>query len=95
VDVLTLDELFSRFQFESCRLLKLDCEGAQYGILYAARAQTLAGIDEINMEYHVGINRHRPEELSRFLRSHGFSVDCGPMLDDETGYLRARKIQPQ
>jgi len=91
VDVLTLDNLFVRFQIESCRLLKLDCEGAEYDILYAACAGTLAAIAEIRMEYHVGINRHHPEELSRFLQSHGFPVDCRPMLDDETGYLHARR----
>jgi FkbM family methyltransferase len=56
VEVLTLDQLFVRFQVKDCRLLKLDCEGAEYEILYAASSRTLASIDEIVMEYHVGIS---------------------------------------
>jgi FkbM family methyltransferase len=39
--VLTLDDVFERFAVQSCEFLKLDCEGAEYEILFKARADTL------------------------------------------------------
>ena len=51
-------------------LLKLDCEGAEYDILYAPDAP-LERIREIRMEYHGG----RGRELAGFLQKRGFMVD--------------------
>jgi FkbM family methyltransferase len=89
VEVVSLDEAFDRFDISRCRLLKLDCEGAEYEILGAAPAELLDRIDEIAMEYHVGLNDHRPEELRAILEGAGFDVVIGPLLDLESGYLRA------
>jgi hypothetical protein len=48
-------------------LLKLDCEGSEYEILYSASEATLARIAAINMEYQVGLNQHHPAELQHYL----------------------------
>jgi FkbM family methyltransferase len=89
VDVASLEEVFRRFDIGRCRLLKLDCEGAEYEILGAAPAEVLARVDEIAMEYHVGLNDHQPEELEAILERAGFDVVIGPLLDLESGYLHA------
>lgn len=55
---------------EGVDLLKLDCEGAEYDILYAPDAP-LERIREIRMEYHGG----RGRELAAFLAQRGFRID--------------------
>lgn len=90
VSVITLDDLFERYDVRSCALLKLDCEGAEYGIILGARAETLARIRSIAMEYHRGIGDHVPEDLSRRLAACGFSVRLVPSATDPVhGYLYA------
>jgi FkbM family methyltransferase len=89
--VVTLEALFDELGIESCDLLKLDCEGAEYEILLNSSAGLLARIDNIVMEYHVGLNDHTPAELARHLEAHGFSVACSPLTDVESGYLRASR----
>lgn len=89
VQVVTLDEVFSRFAIERCALLKLDCEGAEYDILFNAAGGTLARIDRIAMEYHVGLAPGCPQALQDFLEGRGFTVRYSPLADEEGGYLHA------
>ena len=92
VPVISLDDLFDRLEVRNCGLLKLDCEGAEYDILLNASPATLLKVACISMEYHVGLNCHTPGELECTLKSCGFRVECGPLLDEEGGYLYARRI---
>ena len=92
VPVISLDDLFERLEVRNCGLLKLDCEGAEYDILLSASRSTLLKVTSISMEYHVGLNSHTPGELAGTLNSVGFRVECGPLLDDEAGFLYARRI---
>ena len=89
--VLTLEDIFSRYGVETCHLLKLDCEGAEYDILLNTREDTLRRIQTIAMEYHVGLNEHDPLELLSFLEAHGFKAEKTPLLDPEGGYLYATR----
>ncbi len=89
--MLTLGDIFSRYGVETCHLLKVDCEGAEYDILLNARDGTLNRIERIAMEYHVGLNDHDPEELVSFLQAHGFQTEKTPLLDPEGGYLYATR----
>ncbi len=77
----SLDELFARHEIDRCDLLKLDVEGAEYGILRGAAVETLAVVREIRGEYHDVEPRHpedRVEVLVEGLRGHGFSVEVTP-----------------
>jgi FkbM family methyltransferase len=67
-------------------LLKLDCEGAEYDILYAPDAP-LESIREIRMEYHGG----RGQELAGFLRGRGFRIDKLEPDSPWTGMLWASR----
>ena len=90
-NLMTLDDVFRRFAVDRCPLLKLDCEGAEYEILFGASEETLARIDRIAMEYHVGLTEHAPEALGRFLSEWGFAVQRSPLLDEDGGYLHATR----
>ena len=91
IAVLTLQDLFEQFDVQVCNLLKLDCEGAEYEILFNASGDALDRVEAITMEYHVGLNEYTPDQLTRFLESRGFSVKQTPLLDEEGGYLYATK----
>lgn len=47
----TLDDIFEMFQIQKCRLLKIDCEGAEYEILY--NTKVLPQIDTVVGEFHM------------------------------------------
>lgn len=86
------------------RLLKLDCEGAEYPILFSAKH--LKAVEEICGEYHeiepdivplrarvegmpARLDRHA---LKNFLEAAGWSVEIQPVSDDaRLGHFRARR----
>ena len=88
---MSLDDLFALFAIDRCDLLKIDAEGAEYEILLGARPETLAKVRHIAIEYHVGLNEHRPEELEDAPRRLGFAVTRFPPLDVEGGHLHASR----
>ncbi len=91
VTLITLDDVFERFDVKQCDLLKLDCEGAEYDILFAAREETLAKVRNIALEYHVGLEDYSPEELKTFLQRQGFEITRFSRSDVEGGHLHASR----
>ena len=77
----TLSDLFDEYKVERCDLLKLDCEGSEYGILFHASSEILGRVDRIAMEYHRA-SAEKPqytgEELERFLSASSFTVRRQP-----------------
>lgn len=75
VPCITLDTVFARFGITRCDFLKLDCEGAEYDILYSASDSTLQRISRISMEYHVLDGQDEdevPRGLCNYLSGKGF-----------------------
>ena len=90
VSSLSLVDALSRLGLESCDLLKLDCEGAEYPILFGAPHPVLERIQRIVMEYHDDPNRYNHVDLTRFLKERGFAVETFPNpVHAHLGYLRA------
>jgi FkbM family methyltransferase len=80
VNCLALDDVFAHHGIEKCDLLKIDVEGAEYDILYAADARTLARIGSIRGEYHAMQDRprHDGDALAQYLKEAGFAVKLLP-----------------
>ncbi|HAI98181.1 TPA: hypothetical protein DCL30_01390 [Candidatus Peribacteria bacterium] len=76
VPVVSLATIFARNSVRECDCLKLDCEGAEYDILYALSAEDLGKIRMIVMEYHdlPQGGRFMHGALRAYLEEHGFSV---------------------
>lgn len=55
VPCVTLDDVFERHGIDRCAFLKLDCEGAEWGI--AAHAASLARVDALALELHLPVSR--------------------------------------
>lgn len=83
VECETLEQVMDRFGLDAIDLLKLDCEGAEYEILYGAPAAVLKKIRSIAMETHRGKD---PEQnraaLEKYLAENGFRtrIDRGDFL---------------
>ncbi len=49
---ITLDEIFQKYKIKRCKLLKIDCEGSEYEILYNANADVLSKCENLRAEFH-------------------------------------------
>ena len=90
---LSLEDAFNRLGLEACDLLKLDCEGAEYDILFHTTASVLGRIDRIVMEYHDNVTANTHQDLVKFLVSKDFAVKTFPNpVHDYLGYLSACRL---
>lgn len=92
----SLNTLLARLGIQRCDLMKLDCEGAEYEILFHTPDAALQQIDRIVMEYHdnAGPNTHR--DMERFLTEKGYQVEVFPSpVHPYLGYLRAARTSAQ
>jgi hypothetical protein len=70
----------------------MDIEGAEYEVLYATPAATLAKICAIRMEYHnLDADGRNVDELRRFLGRTGYTVTHARVTSDTNGILWARR----
>ena len=90
VDALSLADAFAMLEMDSCDLLKLDCEGAEYAILFNTPGPVLELVKRIVMEYHDNVVEYTHRDLTRFLNEQGFEVETfrNP-VHSYLGYLRA------
>ena len=91
---MSLEDVFQRYRIERCQLLKLNCEGAKYEILYSAPDSVLAKIKRIAMEYHAKENkRQKANKMVSFLRQHGFEVvEYKDYVDLDCGFLSVQRV---
>ncbi|MGD0021062.1 MAG: FkbM family methyltransferase [Smithellaceae bacterium] len=73
VPCVTLQRLMDENSIGKCDLLKMDCEGAEYDILYNCPAGYLQRIDQIAMEVHWGQREDQNiDALESFFKKQGF-----------------------
>jgi FkbM family methyltransferase len=73
VDCTTLERIFRDHDLDRCDLLKIDCEGAEYEIIYGAPRELLSKVRGIVVEWH-GVPGHAPEQLEAYLIEAGFAT---------------------
>jgi FkbM family methyltransferase len=83
----SLAEILARDAVQGIDLLKLDCEGAEYDILFSATPADINRVREIRMEYHSG----RDAELKTYLRNAGFEITFFRPDSAFTGNIWARR----
>jgi FkbM family methyltransferase len=75
VESLTLSDLCQKCALQQVDFLKMDCEGAEYGILTASDAETLGRIRTISLEFHdLKKSEYTPNKLAAHLERHGFKI---------------------
>lgn len=81
---LSLSSLFSQRSIDRCDFLKIDCEGAEYEILFSTPKEVLDRVSRIVLEYHrppyYGLTgeKNLPEKLVQYLREMGFEAKIVP-----------------
>jgi FkbM family methyltransferase len=92
VKTASLDDLFTRYEITKCDYLKMDCEGGEYEILFAASEQSLDKIERICMEVHDGMTQYTREDMIKFLEKAGYKtrLSVNP-VHTELAYLYALK----
>lgn len=75
VDCIALKDIFESNSIKYIDLLKIDCEGAEFEILYNTPDEYFSKIREIRMEYHNQNNgKDNIRELTNFLKQKGKTV---------------------
>ena len=49
---MTFDDIFDKYNIDKCKLLKIDCEGAEFEILYSANEKNLKKCENMRGEFH-------------------------------------------
>jgi methyltransferase, FkbM family len=92
VDVVSLGTFFKEMNIQTCDYLKIDCEGAEYEILFNSSAETLSRIRRICMEVHDGMTKYSRKDMIDFLENYGFTPRLTPNpVHEELAYLFAER----
>ena len=75
VPCVTLQDIFDKHQLDRCHLLKMDCEGSEYEILYNCPSTYLHRVDQMAIEVHRGkdVNQNITA-LADYLKSLDFNT---------------------
>jgi FkbM family methyltransferase len=96
VETVSLKDILDKHGIERCNFLKLDCEGAEYDILYNLPREYYSRIDKIAMEYH-GDNdpekrRIQSDRLAGHLENVGFRIETyQDFVGFDCGFIRAAR----
>jgi FkbM family methyltransferase len=89
---ITLPEIFDSNAIERVDLLKMDCEGAEYEVLYATPPEYLQRIARLRMEYHnLDSATQHIDALSAFLVENGFRIVRSWQTGRHNGVLWAER----
>jgi len=92
VPSLSLEEAFDITGLGHCNLIKIDCEGAEYEILFSTPDEILERIERIVMEYHDDAGSYNHTDLVAFLNEKGYAVRTYPnYVHSHLGYLYASR----
>lgn len=64
VKSITFDDIFEKYNIDKCKLLKIDCEGSEYEILYNASENNLKKCENMRGEFHG--NKEEQEKLYEY-----------------------------
>ncbi len=91
VGCITLKEIFDKNKIEKCNFLKIDCEGAEYEILYNTPKKYLDKIEKIALEWdNLDDKKMNVNFLKKFLREKGFKIRI-KFGNEKAGILYAKR----
>ena len=92
VQATTLERIFEKNNIGQCDLIKMDCEGAEFGIIYSTSDSVLDKVSNIFLEYHDWIPGEDHRKLKVFLETKGYMVEDYPNSRiAELGFLWCRR----
>jgi FkbM family methyltransferase len=95
VPAITLKQIMDKYQVDRCGFLKMNCEGAEYGILYNTPPDYLQRIDRLALEYHAAPHEDKEaisRDLAAYLTAQGFDIfDFTDFVGFDCGYIRGTR----
>jgi FkbM family methyltransferase len=85
-----LQSLLNEIGNHDIDLLKIDCEGGEYEILFGAESETLERINKIVLEYHEGVESYCSADILDFLQRNGYKVSI-ERGSDRYGFVQAKR----
>lgn len=86
IDCIALKDVFDENKIKYCDVLKIDCEGAEFEILYNTPEEYFLKIKEIRLEYHnQKKENYNIKSLIKFLENNGFKVSLFRKDNDYSG----------
>ena len=82
VPSINLDQLMKENGIKKISLLKMDIEGAEFGIIKALKLKNIKTIENMVIEYHE-TTKNKRADLENIIREHGFSVEHFPNKFDK------------
>lgn len=78
--VTTLEHVLASQHIQECDLLKINCEGGEYEMLYRLPSDLFPRIKRMVINYHLFSPNptHHPQALSTFLESQGYDIERRP-----------------
>lgn len=90
----TLDNFAQEHGIETIDFAKLDCEGAEYDILYTLSRKRLHSIKALCVEAHLGIkSNHNVNALHSYLQEEGFTLHKIDHHNEAPGYIWGWRTQ--
>ena len=74
VEAISLNYFFNKYNLRKVDFLKLDCEGAEYDILFNVTKANLRKVRQISLEYHNIDKNKNVEKMKEFLEENGFKI---------------------
>jgi FkbM family methyltransferase len=77
---------------ESYELVKVDCEGGEFALLYETMARDWKRVKRLALEYHIGYDKKypaNPEQLQRRIEDLGFEILSASRSSEIHGYIAA------
>ena len=91
VKSISLQKIFDDNKIDTCKLLKLDCEGAEYEIIDSLPNEYLDKIQNMTIEYHLADSKpDLVKNLIEKIKHSGFNIKTRQHHND-MGFLIARK----
>lgn len=77
VECISLKDVFDSHAIQRCDMLKIDCEGGEYDILYNLPHKYFSKIKRMRLEYHNHLNnpKNTGSSLIEFLQRKGFAIE--------------------
>ena len=92
VSCITLDDILTINNIDPVDLLKIDCEGGEYDIIFNSNKKTFDKIKSISLEYH-NVSNFKGSDIEIFLKEQGYNVKRIPSKkNDRFGFIYANKI---
>jgi FkbM family methyltransferase len=96
VPSISMADAFARLGIDRCDLMKIDCEGAEYPILFNTPEDVLGRVQRIVMEYHDSVTSYTHRDMQEFLASKGYAVRVVQnYVHPDLGYLYAERVDKE